>query len=75
MKDGRFEVVVQTRLGQTAYVVVGPTGTPLYSFADAAEAAAEVAVLNVPPSVWDRRRGSRQPAELRARTRVAHWEQ
>jgi hypothetical protein len=69
--EGRFEVLVQTRLGQTAYVVVGPTGTPLYSFADAGEAAAEVAVLNEPPNVWDQRRGSRERADRRSGTRVA----
>lgn len=68
MKDERFEVVVQSRLGQTAYVVVGPTG-PLYSFGDAGEAAAEVAVLNESPNGWDRRRGSRQPHQsLRGET-------
>ena len=73
VRDQQFEVVVQTRLGQTAYVVVAPTGAPLYSFADAGQAAAEVALLNEPPDVWEQRRGSRQRAELRSRVRVAPW--
>jgi hypothetical protein len=60
VKDERFEVLAQTQRGQTAYVVVGPTG-PLYSFGDAGDAAAEVAVLNESPNGWHRRRGSGPP--------------
>jgi len=43
---GRFEVLRVTQEGAALYVVVGPSGVPMYSFTDAKQAAAEAEVLN-----------------------------
>jgi hypothetical protein len=49
VSSGRFDLrVEENETGQCAFVILSPLGAPLYSFSDAHEAEAEMALLNGP---------------------------